>query len=473
LTSSVLDAPADLLGAQRPRVANVPPHRSTKLGRDAVALARKCGLTLHPWQEWVLEQSLATGDDGLLAAPDVGLVVSRQNGKGEVIVARQIAGLFLLDEPLQVYTSHLFTTTKEMHRRLKMALLAYPPFAARVRSITTGNTEVKVELKNGQRVNFLARNAGSGRGFSTDSTLYLDEAMHLSDAEQDALVPTITAARDPQVWYCGSAGIGEPSRVFARFRRRGLAGDDRLLWCEWSVPDEASPDDVGTWPLANPGLGYGQVSLRGLQGYRVGMSGDGFAREYLGRGDWPDDGPSSVALSPELWAQCLDRGSQVERVGAFGVHVTGDRQTAFTAAVGSRADGLAHVEIVGESQPHNAVARLVELHQRWHAPVVIDPGSHAGSMIQPLEEASVPVLKIKLQEITAAGGALIDAVNERSVRHIGQVQLDDAVRGSSVRTTARDAWAWKGPAVTPLMAATLALHGFLTAPVYDVEESVW
>jgi hypothetical protein len=177
-------------------------------------------------------------------------------------------------------------------------------------------------------------------------------------------------------------------------------------------------------------------------------------------------------LPAELWAACLDRDSQVSRVGAFGVHVTGDRRTAFVATAGRRADGLAHVELVGEPAPHNAVARLVELHERWQVPVVLDAGSHAGSLVQPLEDAGVPVVKVTLQEIAAAAGSLIDAVTDRTVRHIGQGVLDDAVRCSTVRITARDAWSWKGPAVTPLVAVTLALHGLAGSQDYDVEESV-
>ena len=67
-------------------------------GQQAVELARDAGLSLDPWQEFVIENALGTRDDGKWAAFEVGVNVPRQNGKGGILEARALAGLFLLAE---------------------------------------------------------------------------------------------------------------------------------------------------------------------------------------------------------------------------------------------------------------------------------------------------------------------------------------------------------------------------------------
>jgi hypothetical protein len=480
-------------------VANVPPRLSTKIGRDAAALVEKAGLTLNPWQAWVLEESLAEGPDGLWSAGDVGLVVSRQNGKGEIIIARQLVGLFMLDEPLQVYTSHIFTTTKEMFFRLREALRSYKPFANRVAHFRVANGEVGVELKSGERIRFLARTAGSGRGFSVDGTLYLDEAMHLSDTEQDSLLPTLTAAPNPQVWYVGSAGVGEPSRVFSRIRRRGMAGDDeRLFWAEWSIPEDADPDDESLWHLANPGLGHGQVTTRTLRGYRDNMSPEGFAREYLSVGDWPADDGEGGAIPWSSWESCRDPRAAAAGSVAFAVAVSPDRARSCIVAVGADGDRLAG-EITGQQTEDGWVEdhrpgtswvpdRLVELRDKWSpCAITLAPGSPAGSLIPDLEAAGIEtspskrhtpgslVLMTRQQEGQACG-ALFDDVVTGTLAHRGQSTLNDSVRCAKWRPMA-ESRIWDSRVagdITPLQALTNARWAFeVFGPVtYDLLDSV-
>src|SRR3954471_8205524 len=117
-------------GHQRPRISHLPPTAvSTRLGRDAVELAEVAGLTLDPWQQWVLENACAQRADVFLnpfskeydrmwAARDVGLVVARQNGKGSILEARQLAGLFLFGEKTIIHSAQDFATSGEHFRRV-------------------------------------------------------------------------------------------------------------------------------------------------------------------------------------------------------------------------------------------------------------------------------------------------------------------------------------------------------------------
>ena len=81
LMTSLSSAEDVVLGSQRPRICNIPDY-VTSAGDEVVALAERAGLFLDDWQQFVLRESLGERVDGKWAAPTVGLVVGRQNGKG-------------------------------------------------------------------------------------------------------------------------------------------------------------------------------------------------------------------------------------------------------------------------------------------------------------------------------------------------------------------------------------------------------
>ena len=71
------------------------------------------GLFLDDWQQFVLRHALGERADGKWAAQTVGLTVGRQNGKGSILEARELAGLFLLGEQLIIHTAHLQKTATQ------------------------------------------------------------------------------------------------------------------------------------------------------------------------------------------------------------------------------------------------------------------------------------------------------------------------------------------------------------------------
>lgn len=94
-------------GFQIPRVHSVPKYASTS-GDEAIELCAMAGLHLDEWQQLVLRDSLGETVDGKWAAFEVALVVPRQNGKGSLLEARELAGLFLLEEELILHSAHEF-----------------------------------------------------------------------------------------------------------------------------------------------------------------------------------------------------------------------------------------------------------------------------------------------------------------------------------------------------------------------------
>lgn len=211
----------DPAGTQVPRLCLLPPAAVTSAGTECIELAALAGLHLDPWQQFVLHGALGQRADGKWAALEVGLMVSRQNGKGGIIEARELGGLYLFGEQLITHSAHEFKTSQEAFRRVLALIEDTPDLDRRVARVRTSHGEEGIELKTRQRLRFLARSRGSGRGFTGDCTI-LDEAMILRDAAVAALFPTMSARPNPQVWYLGSAG-DEGSEVLGRVRSRALA----------------------------------------------------------------------------------------------------------------------------------------------------------------------------------------------------------------------------------------------------------
>jgi hypothetical protein len=486
---AVLDPPA-VQGDQRPRILWQPPSVTTA-GPEATELAASAGLVLDPWEAFVLDVALAERDDGNWAAFEVGLLVSRQNGKGAILEARELAGLFLFGEQLILHSAHEFKTAQEGFRRILHLFENTDDLRRRIRRVRTSHGEEGIELLTGQRLRFVARTGGSGRGFTGDCIL-LDEAFNLPDSATEALMPTVSARPNPQIWYTSSAPDKElaPCEVLARVRKRGMAGGDpALAYLEWSIDPHGEfcpascdrhddPSSTRAQLRANPGAGI-RISVEHMERERRTMSAAGYERERLGVGNWPLDEGGWAVIDEAAWNALADPpapargypGSQAGELVAFAADVTprvGDQYFGSIAVAGRRPDGAMHVEII-EHHPRTAwmVPRLAELLGRWHScALVIDAASDAGSLIAPLEEAGIEVVKPTAREMAQACGQLYDAVTDaKDLRHLGQPELASALAGAKRRPLG-DAWAWarKGVSVdiSPLVAVTLAAWGHAT-----------
>lgn len=474
-------SPPVVLGVQRPRLLHVPPH--AELGDDsagalAIELAASAGLFLDEWQRLVLENALSVREDGKWAAREVGLVVPRQCGKGSILEALELFLLFLTVDgppPLILHSAHEYKTADEHFRRMRDLVDASDRLRKQVRIVRTASGAQSIEVHSGARLRFVTRTSGSGRGFSAD-TIVIDEAYNLTDEAMAAVLPTLSARPNPQVWYTSSAGM-LTSDVLARVRSRGRSGTDaQLAYFEWSADDDADLDDVGAWAQANPALGI-RIPLDAVRGERAAMSDEQFARERLGM--WAEV-TSTTVLDSEVWRALTDEESAPVDPVAFAVDVAPDRSSASIAVAGDRSDGLSHVEVVQVGRGTAwVVPRLVELVARWGPmSVVVDPGSPAGSLLPALADAHVDVRLTTSRDVGQAFGMLLDAVAAGELRHLGQSQVDRAIAGAKRRPLG-EAWAWDRRShdtdLTPLVALTLALWGLRAGrgAVFDVCGAVW
>lgn len=472
-----------LRGSQVPTYRSAP-RAETSAVREVVDLAASAGLILDDSQRGVLDDALGERRDGTWAADEVAVLEPRQNGKGSILEARALAGLYLFSEPLILWTAHEFKTAKEAFLRVKFLIDNNDHLRRRVKAIRVAAGEEGVELLNGCRLRFLARSGGSGRGFG--GTIFLDEAYALTDEQMAALLPTLSAQRNPQAWYMSSAPLAT-SLVLRRLAKRGRAGAAaRLAYSEWCAPRDAASGDREAWAAANPALGT-RISLDAVQREFEAMDDETFRRERLGIWN-PDDDTDEAVIDATAWKGAADPASQIDGTIALALDVTPDRAAGSIGVAGLRGDGLEHIEVI-DHRPGTSwmVHRAMEIADRWHAcALAIDPGGPAGALLAPLEakgfrtEASGPrrLHIIGSREAAQAAGAFLDALSADRLRHLDQAPLNAAVAGARTRPLA-DAWAWSrrhsGVDISPLVAVTLARHalGVHAGTRYDVLDSIW
>ena len=344
----------------------------------------------------------------------------------------------------------------------------------------------------GESLQFIARSGGSGRGLTGDCNI-LDEDMILGDDAMGALMPTMAAVPNPQLWYLGSAGIGSQSVQLARLRRRALAAlesgvpDPSLAYFEWSIDphvdecpsgcaDHDDPDDPASWARANPSLGY-LITLEFVRNERASLGSSGiFERERLGVGEYPSDSADTwQVIGEEAWRALAVADAKRSAPVAFSIDMTPERSHAAICAA-FRWRGGTHVTVV-EHRPGTGwvVGRAKELHEKWNPRCwVVDPASPAASLIGALEDEDdglgIEVVKPKAREMAAACGQFYDAVSAQELTHFDDAPLASALAGAQQRPLG-DAWAWarRIPSVdiSPLVASTLAKWGLGA----DVEEA--
>jgi hypothetical protein len=483
-------ADGPVYGWQTPPIETAPVAVSTA-GQEAIDLAAKAGLHLDPWQQHVLRVAMGEKPDGDWSAPEVTVNIPRQNGKGGIIEARVLWGLFIGGEQEILVSAHEFKTTMNTMKRIERLIRGCPDMHKRVKAYHKTVGREGIELESGQWVRYVARSRGSGRGFTANCVIF-DECMILGDDAMAALAPTTDAVDNSQLWYLGSAGIGSLSQQMGRLRRRALAAletgepDPVLAYMEWSINphlDECQPgceehDDIGSVESllkANPAVGY-RLRVEKSMHRRLTMGDALYARERLGVGDYPSDVADTwQVIGEDAWRSLAAAESSPSDPVAFAIDMTPERSHAAIGVAGEWRGGT-HVEVV-DHRPGTGwiLDRAADLHEKWKPRCwVVDAGGPAGSLIDDLEKRlGITVVQPKAREVAGACGQFYDAVTEQTLSHLDQAPLASALAGAQKRPLG-DAWAWARRTVSvdisPVVAVTLAKWG-LRAEVEEPEEA--
>ena len=524
------------LGCETPRVFT-PPLREltpqTTLGFAAVEFAVEvCGIDLYPWQRWLLIHALEldpalTVDtmhergrlDPLFRFRKIVVLVARQNGKSTLSQVLSLFFLYVLGTDLVLGTAQDLDTAEEVWEGALDIIEETPELAALADKPVRNNGKKAIKLLSGERYKVKAANRRAGRGLSGDLILLDELREHQSWDAWGAITKTTQARPAAQIWALSNAGdatsvvlrylrksahaaLGDPDGINADDDPAALLptaddiedfGDvvdddlepddfeedvDTLGLFEWSGPPGCDVTDRDAWAQANPSLGYG-ISERTIAG-DVPRPGGGdpewiFRPEVLCQ--WID-GVLQGPFPPGSWDAGTDPKSH--RVPgspqAACIDVSWDRSMTHIAFASLRADGKPHVEIAarraGTEWVAGWLAERIEKHNITGVAVQAR-GAPASSLLEPLQEAGLPVVEWAGSDITSACGSFYDLVRAAvtldeatgeplgpGVYHLPQPPLDIAA-GIAATKKSSDAWMWdrdKSPAdISPLVAATGAV----------------
>lgn len=446
---------------------------NTLKARQAIGLMRFARKPLDFWQQQSVAIMCGVDDVGLWACPDYFEWVARQNGKGAILEARALAGLFCYGEPFIGWSAHEYRTA--MEARLRMMTLIRNMGAQdikspdiihvqlpgtdkiiRVKFDNSHGEEAIVRLDTGQRLKFFARSKGAGRGFSAPVWL-LDEVFALTDEQLDAIGPTQLTFENAQTIYTSTPPLtGDTGGPMFNLRARADAGDPELGGRDWGLrkpdgspmwldeidgtpgPDGVPPlnvDDLDLWRKTNPGgspgaTGRPRITERARRKDRRSRGRLGYAREALCI--WPRPvAAAGAAIDPDVWTNTGDIESRPASAGlVLAIDVSPGARSASIAVAGRRADGRFHVKVMDYRAgtgwlaerltqlagmlDEYAVERLA-LYVRRH--LIVSRGGNPRE-VDELIDALPPPGRLKATMINAAGpaGAVYDELTAAGFR---------------------------------------------------------
>jgi hypothetical protein len=223
--------------------------------------------------------------------------------------------------------------------------------------------------------------------------------------------------------------------------------------------------DESVWAQSIPSLGESNgVLIEAVREAANTNSPEIFTKEWLNV--WPAREAVAV-IDVDLWDSLARTDITIGNKIVLGVDISRERDKSSIAASGLVKEKTP-VEIIEAKDGANWVLpRLIEIAKKWNAQVVIDTGSPASSMIGELENAGVGVISVGLRDYARACGSFYDAVQAKSICHLDDPNLRQAIVGSSKRALG-DSWAWSRNStnnITPLVAATLARYGVVNEPI--------
>jgi phage terminase large subunit-like protein len=463
-----------------------------------------------PWQRHVVDIALEYDPDtGELWYEEVVITVPRQSGKTTLLLALMVWRCTTMSRRLglpQIVT-YLAQSGKMARRKLEREFFPklrkadgfaeVPHSRARPVKVTDwkpsmNNGSEHILFGTGSYLQIEAPTATGSHGEVLDMPV-IDEAFARSDdvVEQAVDAATVTR-RSPQTFVISTAGNESSFFLWRKVLagRAAICGGGRSAYFEWSLPDDVDYSNPEIWAEYLPALGHTITEARlrtrlqkalanpeeiDADGFEPGLP--GFLRGYMNR--WIATPTLAGQARPpevtsEAWAGCVDTSSQIVGQCVIGVGVSANGVSGAMVVVGRRADGVAHVEtLVVDGELWRFETRLREFVQKWKPAAVAWHNSGPTRAFAPEISRAAALHQgceanpINTAEWKAACASFARAVNDKTVKHLGDVWLQAALIGG-FRRNVGDGWEWDVNAATvdisPLLAATAALRALETVP---------
>lgn len=426
-------------GRQEPTVGFTLPYKDTK-GNEAVELYNKTGRTAQEWQENLLYDILAINEDGLWVHSRYGYSVPRQNGKNEVIAAREMYGLTKGERIL--HTAHRTATSRAAWERLILLLEA------------VGIKEIKGDIKEGYRSGkskgqefiYLSDEYGGGRiSFRTRTTtgglgetfdlLVIDEAQEYQDDQESALKYTIVSSDNPQTILLGTPPtVYSSGTIFPNFRMKVLCGEMKNAgWAEWSVEQESDINNVELWYETNPSLGY-KLTERAIED-EIGPDTVDFNIQRLGL--WIKYNQKSV-ISKNEWDKLLvDKVPQMIGYLSIGIKFNKDGSTVSLSVAANTVDGDVFIETIACRSMRDGVEWIIAflLSVKGNYSKIIIDGANGKNLLEPaMKEAKIKdYIFPSTTEYIEANTLFEQYIFKEKIKHMKQPGVDNIVTNCEKR----------------------------------------
>lgn len=414
------------LGRQTPTESLTLPYDET-YGEEAISLYNDTGQGAMEWQEYLIRDIMAVGEDGLWIHTKFGIAVPRQNGKNEVVVMRELWGLQQGEQIL--HTAHRTTTSHMAWERLCRLL---DKLKVEYRSIRAkGQENIWIEETDG-RIEFRTRSSTGGLGESVD-LLVIDEAQEYRDDQESALKYTTAARPNPQTIMTGTPPtIYSGGTVFTKYRAKIMTGlTENSGWAEWSVPEQSDPRNRDLWYETNPSLGT--LLTERIIADEVGDDEVDFNVQRLGL--WLRYNQKS-AISLNEWEELkAEELPKLRGKLCVGVKFGRDGKNVAVAIAAKTMNAKVFIECIDCRPVSEGVAWILEFCLKADvAQIVIDGASGQSLLADTMKQAKLKTVKLPtVKEIIAANAAFEQALYAGTVVHMGQPSLTAVVSNTEKR----------------------------------------
>jgi hypothetical protein len=510
-------------GTEEPRIFTPPLRDLTQpnatLGHSVISFAHEVvRMELLPWQQWLLIHLLELRDDGTLRFRNALILVARQNGKSTISQVLALWFMYVYGAAMVIGTAQDLDVAEEIWQGAVDLVEETPELDSLKESIIRVNGKKALVLKSGERYKVKAANRRAGRGLSGDVILLDELREHQSWDAWGAITKTTMARSMALVLALSNAGdatsivlrylrnhgarlaVGDPDGINADGPDRGSSAGPRrrVAWSSRRTTTRWRSSSGLLLRLLDPRpqrVGTGQP-VAGLHDHRANHRlGKRTDPEWIFRTEvlcqWSEgtlEGPFPLGS----WEASADaEGAPV----ALCVETSWDRSYTYVGLATTRADGLAHIEVIAQRGGVEWVAGWLTAPERSQvvreAPVAVQAkGAPASSLIEDLRAAGVNVVEWGGADLPNGTGAFYDRVrlalgipSESPTTTTGLRHRNDSVLNLSAATTVprlteSGAFVWdrkKSVAASPLISVTGALwcltSGMPTAPATSAYES--
>src|ERR1044072_2035493 len=330
------------------------------LGPKLWKVMTKLGAPPMPWQKYVSDVALETDPDtGLFAHREVGLSVSRQQGKTELTLAAQVHRALAWPRQNIVYAAQTRGMARQRWEDEFWEKISGTDLAKRARIRKSNGNEAILWPSTRSKMGITANTEKAGHGPALDLG-FIDEGFAPEDDRlEQAFSPAMLTRPMAQLGWASAGGTTKSvwlnkKRKVGRELIEGLfaaiaedlgAVRPATAYFEWYAPEDMPRDDPATWRATLPALGY-TVTEAVIRAELEKMADDpsAFDRAYLNRTRKPTP-PSDPNDPKTAWPGLVDASKANTDVG-FAIDVPQDRKRAAIAAACRLPGGKVHLEVV-------------------------------------------------------------------------------------------------------------------------------